>query len=153
MLRLASPSFLNSNGSLRIMFLSQLLLLQKPTSVQEDLSGFPTPFMRRRRWWDLPNWRTSQGARTTTGSSTSLSTTTTRDEDMEHKRSASFFSSQGPSSAVPGAPAHRPSRKCARPAPLHSCRISTNGSGVQRRTSLPALLEAIRKTKERKETC
>src|SRR5258708_26319517 len=95
MLRLASPSFLNSNGSLRIMFLSQLLLLQKPTFVQEDLSGSPTPFMRRRRWWDLPNTSTSQGARTTTGSSSSLSITTTRDEDMEHERSVSFFSSSG----------------------------------------------------------
>src|SRR5258708_33147015 len=93
MLRLASPSFLNSNGSLRIMFLSQLLLLQKPTFVQEDLSGSPTPFTRRRRWWDLPNSRTRRGARTTIGSSTSLSITTTRDEDMEHKRSASFVSS------------------------------------------------------------
>src|SRR5260370_30280214 len=77
------------------MFLSQLLLLQKPTFVQEDLSGSPTPFTRRRRWWDLPNSRTRRGVRTTIGSSTSLSISTNRDDGMEHIGSAFLFCSSG----------------------------------------------------------
>ena len=60
-----------------------------------DLFGCLTHFMPMGRWWDLPNSHMSQGAWMTTGSSTSLSITTTRDEDMEKKRSASCFSSSG----------------------------------------------------------